>query len=166
MKKYQSNKWQIHKINKIKQKREFNKKNEIFISYSQQNLRFHNSKLFLHPKWYLTIMPVNFYLNKGFFPHDITLTASVVGESVISHNSGGILIPLKWRDSLKASRWSKRRQKLVTRSYSHSNRLMARRYKCVYTPRMMGNSFAEYPPPQRLKYHRYYRRNPYAHREI
>ena len=137
-------------------------------------------------------MPVNFYLNscifltdltndlgrssffsmfahtlgKGFFPHDITLTASVVGESVISHNSGGILIPLKWRDSLKASRWSKRRQKLVTRSYSHSNRLMARRYKYVYTPRMMGNSYAEYPPPQRLKYHRYYRRNPYAHREV
>jgi hypothetical protein len=29
---------------------------------------------------------------------------------VISHNSGGILISLKWRDSLKASRWSKRRQ--------------------------------------------------------
>jgi hypothetical protein len=55
----------------------------IFISYSQQNLRFHNSKLFLHPEWYLTIMPVNFYLNKSFFPHDLTLIASVMGESVI-----------------------------------------------------------------------------------
>ena len=28
--------------------------------------------------------------------------------SVISHGIGGILIPAKWRDSLKASRWSKR----------------------------------------------------------
>ncbi len=112
----------------MKQKREFNKKNKIFISYSQQNLHFHNSKLFLHPKWYLTIMLVNFY----FFPHDITLTASFVGESVISHNSGRILILLKWCNSLKASCWSTRQQELVTRSYSHANRLMARRYKYVY----------------------------------
>ena len=59
------------------------------------NLCFNNSKLFLHHKWYLTIMPVNFYLNKRFFLHDITLIASVVGESVISHTSGGILIPVK-----------------------------------------------------------------------
>ena len=71
-----------------------------------KNLRFNNSKLFLHLKWYLTIMLINFYL-KGFFPHDITLIASVVGESVIGHSSGGIFIPAKWRDSLKASRWCK-----------------------------------------------------------
>jgi hypothetical protein len=37
-------------------------------------------------------MPVNFY---GFFPHDITLIASVVGESAISHGIGGINIPAK-----------------------------------------------------------------------
>ena len=57
------------------------------------NLRFSNSKLFLHLKWYVTIMPVNFYLNKSFFLHDFTLIASVVGESVISHGIGGIVIP-------------------------------------------------------------------------
>jgi hypothetical protein len=84
----------------------------------------------------------------------------------VSHGSGGILILSKWRDLLKACCRSKQRQKLVTWSYSHSNRLMAQRYKYVYTPRMMGNSYAEYPPPQRLKFHRYYRQNPYAHREI
>jgi hypothetical protein len=46
-------------------------------------------------KWYLTIMPVNFYLTKCFFLHDITLIASVVGESVIGHGIGGINIPAK-----------------------------------------------------------------------
>ncbi len=45
---------------------------------------------------------------KGFFPHDFTLIASVVGESVIGHGIGGKVSQLKWRDSLKASRWSKR----------------------------------------------------------
>ncbi len=83
-------------------------KNKMFISYSQQNLRVNNSKLFLHLKWYFAIMPVNFYLNKGFFPHDLTLIASVVGESVIGHGIGGILIPAKWCDSLKACCSSKR----------------------------------------------------------
>ncbi len=116
-----------------------------------KNLCFNNSKLFLQLKWYLTIMPVNFYLTKRFFPHAITLIASVVGESAIGHNSGGIFISDKWRDLLKASCWSKRWQKLVTQSYSHSNRLMATRSKYVYTPRSMGNSHAEYPPPHWLK---------------
>jgi hypothetical protein len=32
-----------------------------------KNLRFNNSKLFLHLKWYLTIMLVNFYPNTWFF---------------------------------------------------------------------------------------------------
>ena len=59
---------------------------------------------------------------------------------------------LKWRDLLKANPWSKQRQKLVTQSYSHSNRLMATRYKYLYTPRSVGNSYAEYPPPHWLKY--------------
>jgi hypothetical protein len=30
---------------------------------------------------------------KGFFPHDFTLIASVVGESVIGHGIGGKVIP-------------------------------------------------------------------------
>ena len=63
-------------------------------------------------------MLVNFYLTKRFFPHDITLIASVVGESVIGHNSGGIFIPAKWRDSLKASCWSKQQQKLCWGLYA------------------------------------------------
>jgi hypothetical protein len=32
---------------------------------------------------------------KGFFPHDFTLTASVMGESVIGHGIGGKVIPAK-----------------------------------------------------------------------
>ncbi len=41
-------------------------------------------------------MPVNFLPPKeGFFPHDFTLIASVVGESVIGHGKGGIDIPAK-----------------------------------------------------------------------
>jgi len=40
-------------------------------------------------------MPV-IYLpqNKGFFLHDFTLIASVVGESVIRHGIGGTYIPI------------------------------------------------------------------------
>ncbi len=57
----------------------------IFLSPTlNKNLRFNNSKLFLHLRRYLTIMLIIFYLNKRFFPHDITLIASVVGESAIS----------------------------------------------------------------------------------
>ncbi len=48
-------------------------------------------------------MLVNFYLNKRFFPRDITLIASVVGESVIGHSSGGIFIPAKWHNLLKVT---------------------------------------------------------------
>jgi hypothetical protein len=32
---------------------------------------------------------------KGFFPHDFTLIASVVGENVIGHGIGGKHIPTK-----------------------------------------------------------------------
>ena len=38
---------------------------------------------------------------KVFFPHDFTLIASVVGESVIGHGIGGIVSQLKWRASLR-----------------------------------------------------------------
>jgi hypothetical protein len=59
---------------------------------------------------------------KGFFPHDFTLIASVVGESVIGHGVAGKVSQLKWCDSLKASCWSKQqRSTLVTQSHSHSN---------------------------------------------
>jgi hypothetical protein len=41
-------------------------------------------------------MPVIFYLKlKGFIPHDFTLIASVVGESVVGHGNGGKVIPAK-----------------------------------------------------------------------
>jgi hypothetical protein len=40
-------------------------------------------------------MPVNFTQQKGFFPHDIILIASVVGDSVIGHGIGKIVIPAK-----------------------------------------------------------------------
>ena len=38
---------------------------------------------------------------KGFFSHDFTLIASVVGGSVIGHSIGGIVSQLKWRISLR-----------------------------------------------------------------
>ncbi len=57
---------------------------------------------------------------KGFFPHDFTLIASVVGENVIGHGIGGKVSQLKWRSSLKASHWSKRQRSVVTQSHSHS----------------------------------------------
>jgi hypothetical protein len=44
---------------------------------------------------------------KGFFPHDFTLIASVMGESVIGHGIGGNYIPIMARFA-KARRWSKR----------------------------------------------------------
>jgi len=51
-------------------------------------------KLFLHLKWYLSIMPIFVYLELKFFSlHDFTLIASVVGESVICHGIGGNYIP-------------------------------------------------------------------------
>jgi hypothetical protein len=40
-------------------------------------------------------MPVNFYLKLKFFLHDFTLIASVMGESVIGHGIGRIVIPAK-----------------------------------------------------------------------
>ena len=62
-------------------------KNAKFISYSQQTYASIIVNLFLHLKWYYPIMSVIFYLKRGFFPHDFTLIASVVGESVIGHGN-------------------------------------------------------------------------------
>jgi hypothetical protein len=44
---------------------------------------------------------------KGFFSHDFTLIASVVGESVIGHGIGGIVIPAIMARLAKARHWSK-----------------------------------------------------------
>jgi hypothetical protein len=44
---------------------------------------------------------------KSFFPHDFTLIASVVGESVIGHGIVGKDIPIM-AHLVKARRWSKR----------------------------------------------------------
>jgi len=44
---------------------------------------------------------------KGFFPHDFTLIASVVGESGIGHGIGGKDIPIM-AHLAKARCWSKR----------------------------------------------------------
>ena len=46
---------------------------------------------------------------KGFFSHDFTLIASVVGESVIGHGIGRKYIPIM-APLAKARRWSKRWQ--------------------------------------------------------
>ncbi len=55
-------------------------------------------------------MLVKFYLKlKGFFPHEFTLIASVVGESVIGHGIIGKDIPIM-AHLAKARRWSKRWQ--------------------------------------------------------
>jgi len=43
---------------------------------------------------------------KGYFPHDFTLTASVMGESVIGHGIGGKYISIMAR-LVKARHWSK-----------------------------------------------------------
>jgi len=86
-------------------------------------------------------MSVNFLpKTKGFFPHDFTLIASVVGESVIGHGNG-IRFRWLWRISLRPDAGvSDDRpvchhlisQPFTTRSHSHSQRVMAWRSKYVY----------------------------------
>ena len=83
-------------------------KNAKLISYSQQTYASIIVNLFLHLKWYYPIMSVKFLpKTKGFFPHDFTLIASVVGESVIGHGIVGKDIPIMARLA-EARRWSKR----------------------------------------------------------
>ena len=51
--------------------------------------------------------------------HPITITIIIIPEIltrahvVIGHGIGGVLIPTKWRDSLKASRWCKQRRSVL-----------------------------------------------------
>ena len=69
---------------------------------------------------------------KGFFPHDFTLIASVVGESVIGHGIVGKDIPIMARLA-KARRWSKRWQArltspdLMTNQVSDGTKIQVRR---------------------------------------
>jgi len=94
-------------------------KNAKFITYSSQTYAPMIVKLSLHLKLYYPIMPVNLLpQTTGFFSHDFTLIASVVGESVIGHGIGGINLPDKMvRLAKMQDCWSKQRQTLcVTRS--------------------------------------------------
>jgi hypothetical protein len=83
---------------------------------------------------------------KGFCPHEFTLIASVVEESVIGHGIGGKVSQLKWRDSLKASCWSKRQGSVVTQSHSHS---MSDGYEIQVRQRhvLYGIPYVGYPLP-------------------
>jgi len=68
---------------------------------------------------------------KGFYPHDFTLIASVVGESVIGHGIRGKVIPIMARLA-KARCWRKRcRACLSSPDLTASQRVMARRSKYV-----------------------------------
>jgi len=84
--------------------------NAKFISYSQQTYASMIVKLSLHLKWHYPIMPVIFLpQNKGFFPLDFTLIASVVGESAIGHGIDGINFPdIMARLAKMQDRWSQR----------------------------------------------------------
>ncbi len=91
------------------------------ISYSQQTYTKIIVKSILTPYMIPTHHAGKFLTKtKGFYPHDFTLIASVMGECVIGHGIGGKVSQLKWHDLLKASRWSKRRRSVFTRSHSHS----------------------------------------------
>ncbi len=83
---------------------------------------------------------------KGFFLHDFTLIASVVGESVIGHGIGGKVSQLKWHNLLKASRWSKQRRSVITQSHSHS---MSDGYEIQVPQRhvLYGIPYIGYPLP-------------------
>ena len=83
---------------------------------------------------------------KGFFPHDFTLIASVVGESVIGHGIVGEDIPIMARLA-KARRWSKRWQTRLTSSdltatqISDGSKIQVRRRHVLHKDPM--NSYIE-----------------------
>ncbi len=65
---------------------------------------------------------------------------------VIGHGIGRKVSQLKWRDLLKASRWSKQRWSVVTRSHSHS---MSDGYEIQVRQRdvLYGIPYIGYPLP-------------------
>jgi hypothetical protein len=83
--------------------------NAKFISYSQQfYANIIVNKSILTPKMVLPHHAGKFLpKTKGFFPHDFTLIASVVGESVIGHGIVGRIFP-SMAHLAKVRRWSKR----------------------------------------------------------
>jgi len=103
--------------------REFNEKREIYLLLLT-NFCCYDSKTILTPK---IVLPhhagKSFASNQGFFSHDFTLIAAVVGESVIGHGIGGINFLDKMAQLAKMQdHWSKRRQTLcVTHSLDQSN---------------------------------------------
>jgi hypothetical protein len=68
-----------------------------YISYSQQTYaKINNCKIYSYTLNGTTPSAGKFLpKTKGFFPHDFTLIAAVVRESVIGHGIGGKVIPAK-----------------------------------------------------------------------
>jgi hypothetical protein len=71
---------------------------------------------------------------------------TVVAVCVIGHGISGKVSQLKWRNSLKSSRWSKQRRSVVTRSHSHS---MSNGYEIQVRQRhvLYGIPYIGYPLP-------------------
>jgi hypothetical protein len=77
---------------------------------------------------------------KSLSTSNMVLEATGIPELVIGHGIGGKVSQLKWRDSLKASCWSKqRRSVLVTRSHSQSTS-DGSEDPLTLTPRIIGYS--------------------------
>ncbi len=72
-------------------------------------------------------------------------------ESVIGHGIGGKVSQLKWCDSLKASRWSKRRRPVITQSHCHSTS-DGSEIQVHWRHVLYGILYIGYPLPHRLKY--------------
>ena len=69
------------------------------------------------------------------------LPPTVSQVRVIGHGIGGKVSQLKWRDSLKVSRWSKRRRSvLVTQSHSQSTSDGSEDPLVTLTPHIIGDS--------------------------
>ncbi len=79
------------------------------------------------------------------------MTIASNSYTVIGHGIGGKVSQLKWRDLLKASRWSKRWWSVVTRSHSYWTsdvyEIQGSRRHILY-----GIPYVGYPLPHWLKY--------------
>jgi len=104
----------------FKQKHDINKKTQNLSPTLNKSYAKMVIKLLLHLKWYSSIMSVNFYLEPKEFSALLNPDSfSHGGECHRPWYTGGKHIPPKWRDSLKASRWSKRRWSVITQSHNH-----------------------------------------------